>query len=53
MGVDHLIWGSDFPHQESEYPHSHDVIEQNFGRVGEEDRVKMLCANAARFFRLD
>ncbi|MBO0713788.1 MAG: amidohydrolase [Acidimicrobiales bacterium] len=53
MGVDHLIWGSDFPHQESEYPHSHKVIEQNFGRVSEEDRAKMLSLNATRFFGLD
>src|SRR6185436_11467544 len=22
MGVENLVWGSDFPHQESEYPHS-------------------------------
>lgn len=53
MGVDHLIWGSDFPHQESEYPHSHDVIEQNFAQVSDEERAKMLCGNAARFFQLD
>jgi len=23
MGVGKLIWATDFPHQESEYPHSH------------------------------
>jgi predicted TIM-barrel fold metal-dependent hydrolase len=52
MGVDNLIWGSDFPHQESEYPNSHKVIEQNFDRVSEDDRSKMLCENARRFFHL-
>lgn len=33
MGVDKLIWATDFPHQESEYPHSHAVIDKNFTGV--------------------
>ena len=52
MGVDNLVWGSDFPHQESEYPHSMRVIEQNFRDVPEDERYKMVCGNVMRFFHL-
>ncbi len=52
MGVDNLIWGSDFPHQESEYPHSLSVIEQNFRNVPDGERYKMVCGNVMEFFHL-
>jgi predicted TIM-barrel fold metal-dependent hydrolase len=53
MGVENLIWGSDFPHQESEYPHSMSVIEQNFRGVPDEERHAMVCGNIARFLHLE
>ena len=52
MGVENLIWGSDFPHQESEYPHSKTVLDQNFANVGEADTYKMICGNVIDFFHL-
>jgi predicted TIM-barrel fold metal-dependent hydrolase len=52
MGVDNLVWGSDFPHQESEYPHSMRVIEENFRNVPEDERRKMVCGNVIEFFHL-
>jgi predicted TIM-barrel fold metal-dependent hydrolase len=52
MGVDQLLWGSDFPHQESEYPHSAKVIDENFKGVPEDDKFKMLAGNAIRWFGL-
>jgi predicted TIM-barrel fold metal-dependent hydrolase len=53
MGVKNLVWGSDFPHQESEYPNSLKVIEENFGRVEEDERYLMSCGNALEFFHLN
>lgn len=53
IGVDHLIWGSDFPHQESDWPDSMSVIERNFAGVPEEERRKMVCGNAVEFFHLN
>ena len=50
MGVENLIWGSDFPHQESEYPHSLSVIEENFKGVPEGEKQKMVCGNVMQFF---
>ena len=33
MGVDNLVWGSDFPHQESSFPHSLEEIEDKFPEI--------------------
>jgi predicted TIM-barrel fold metal-dependent hydrolase len=52
LGVGNLIWGSDFPHQESEWPHSQDVIERNFEGVPEADRKQMTAGNVINFFGL-
>jgi predicted TIM-barrel fold metal-dependent hydrolase len=53
MGVENLVWGSDFPHQESEYPHSMSVIEQNFRGVPDDERQAMVRGNIAKFLRLE
>ncbi len=53
MGLENLIGGSDFPHQESEYPNSMKVIEQNFQNVPESERHAMVCGNIAAFLHLE
>jgi uncharacterized protein len=53
MGVDRLIWATDFPHQESEWPNSLAVIDRNFAGVPERDKQLMIRDNAVRFFRLE
>ncbi len=53
MGVDRLIWASDFPHQESDWPDSMRVLEHNFAGVPEAERHRMVCGNAIEFFHLD
>lgn len=54
LGVDKLIWATDFPHQESEYPKSHEVvIAKNFAGVPEEEVRLMVCDNVVRFFHLN
>ena len=52
INVDRLIWGSDFPHQESDWPESLRVIEKNFAGVPADEKYKMVCGNAVEFFRL-
>ncbi|MBM2804100.1 MAG: amidohydrolase 2 [Deltaproteobacteria bacterium] len=52
IGVDMLMWGSDFPHQESDWPDSLKIIEKNFAGVPAEEKHKMVCGNAVEFFRL-
>ena len=52
MGTDKLIWATDFPHQESEFPHSDGVIAKNFTGVPEDEVRMMVRDNAMRFFHL-
>ena len=53
MGVDKLIWATDFPHQESEYPHSHAVVAKNFAGVPADETYQMVAGNVIRFFHLE
>lgn len=53
LNVDNLIWGSDFPHQESDWPDSMKILDQAFEGAPADVREKMTCGNAIRFFRLN
>jgi predicted TIM-barrel fold metal-dependent hydrolase len=53
MGVDHLMWLSDFPHGPSDWPESLEVIARNFVGVPPEEREQMVAGNAVRFFHLE
>jgi predicted TIM-barrel fold metal-dependent hydrolase len=52
INVERLIWASDFPHQESDWPESQRVIEQNFAGVPDAERQRMIAGNAIEFFSL-
>lgn len=52
MGADHLIWGSDFPHQESDWPRSREILEANFAGVPDDETSAMSCGNISRFLHL-
>jgi len=52
IGVDHVIWATDFPHQDCEYPHSLQAIERDFAGVPEDEKYQMVCGNALEFFHL-
>ena len=52
IGVDNILWESDFPHITSTYPHSWSAVEHSLAGVPDTDRKKMLYRNAARLYRL-
>ena len=52
-GPDIFMWASDYPHDDSTFPESREVIERLFEDIPAADRHKILYANAARVFRLD
>lgn len=52
MGVDHLIWASDFPHQESNWPESRKVLDRNFEGVPSDEVFQMVVGNVVEFFHL-
>ncbi len=52
IGVGRVMWGNDFPHSAGDWPHSREVIDEMFGGVPDDERARMLAANAVEFFRL-
>ena len=53
IGIDNLQWGSDYPHQESTFPRSGEILEEILADCTEEEKAKMVCGNAARVYHLD
>ena len=53
MGLDRVMWESDFPHKPTSWPHSMDQIQRVFAGFSEEDKYRMVVGNAVKLFRLD
>ena len=53
LGIDKLMWASDFPHLESDWPNSRQVIEENFAKSTEDEIWKMTVGNAVDYFHLN
>ena len=51
LGVDNIMWGSDFPHPDGVYPDSQEYIEKELGHLPAEVRRKIVCDNAAKLYR--
>jgi predicted TIM-barrel fold metal-dependent hydrolase len=52
MGVESLMWGSDYPHADGVWPESSKYIEEQFGHLPAEITHKITCENAGKFYRL-
>jgi predicted TIM-barrel fold metal-dependent hydrolase len=50
IGVDKLMWSSDYPHTDSTWPHSREMIEQLFGDVPAADRRAIVQDNAKKLY---
>ncbi len=50
IGVDSLIWGSDYPHAESTFPRSQEVLDEILEGVPQDERDKIVGGNAARLY---
>lgn len=50
IGVDNLMWSSDYPHTDSTWPHSRESIEHDLQGVSAADRRKITCTNAAKLY---
>ncbi len=53
IGVDCLMWGSDYPHVESTFPRSKQILEEILADCTEEEKAKIAGGNAARVYNLD
>ena len=52
MGVETLMWGSDYPHPDGVWPESEKYINEQFKHLPEDVTHKMTCENAGRFYGL-
>lgn len=52
VGVDNMMWSTDFPHPVTSWPDSQDVIDKAFAGVPDDERRKMVCDNAAHVWGL-
>ena len=53
IGVDNLQWGSDYPHPESTFPRSREILDNILADCTEEEKAKIVGGNAERIYRLD
>jgi len=53
IGVDNLQWGSDYPHSESTFPRSREILEEILVTCTEEEKAKIVGGNAARVYGFD
>jgi predicted TIM-barrel fold metal-dependent hydrolase len=53
VGIDHILWGSDYPHYEGCFPYSREAMRLAFCELPEEEVRMMLGENAARLYRFD
>jgi predicted TIM-barrel fold metal-dependent hydrolase len=53
IGADTVMWGSDFPHTDSTWPHSMTVIDKNVSGLDPAVTTRILHDNAARLYRIE
>jgi len=51
-GGKNIMWSSDYPHSETTFPNSNEVIERIFEGVPEEDKAQILGGIAKKLFRV-
>jgi len=50
IGVDNLCWGNDYPHTESTFPRSQQIMGERLRDVSADERDKILQGNVARIY---
>ena len=53
VGVDRIMWGSDYPHKEASHPFSLEAISAAFAGVPRDEVALMLGGNAAALYGFD
>jgi predicted TIM-barrel fold metal-dependent hydrolase len=52
-GLDCLLWGNDYPHNEGSFPYSQEWVDKQFSGVPEGEIDQMVRGNAARIFDIN
>jgi predicted TIM-barrel fold metal-dependent hydrolase len=51
-GCDNFMWSNDYPHQNSTWPNSRDVIARDMGHLDVADREKLLNSNVTELYQI-
>jgi predicted TIM-barrel fold metal-dependent hydrolase len=52
VGVDNMMWSSDYPHHGNDWPYSRRTIDSMMSHIDRDERRRIVGANAARIFGL-
>lgn len=52
LGVENLMWSTDYPHPQTSWPNSRAVVARQFAGIPDDERRAITYGNAARVFRL-
>ena len=52
LGVDNLMWSTDYPHHGCDWPQTRKTVDEMFRGVPDEERAKMTAGNAKRLYGL-
>ncbi len=50
IGVDRIMWGSDFPHEEGTFPYTREALANTYSGMDRAEVAKMVGANAAEVY---
>lgn len=50
IGVERMMWGSDYPHSESTFPRSRQVLDEILEGVAPADRARIVCGTTAELY---
>ena len=53
VGVDNMMWSSDYPHHGNDWPYSRRTIDEMMGGVSEAERARIVGGNATRIWGLE
>ena len=53
IGIDSIMWGSDYPHPDGVFPDSRAVIQENLGHLPKDVIQRITCENAAKLYRFN
>jgi predicted TIM-barrel fold metal-dependent hydrolase len=53
IGVDNMMWGSDYPHSESTFPQSRRILSEILAGVPADEQAKIAGGNTARIYNFD
>jgi predicted TIM-barrel fold metal-dependent hydrolase len=52
VGIDNMMWGSDYPHPDSVWPDSLEIIQKTLGNLEASDRKKIIRDNALNLYKI-